>query len=72
MVYPNPANQQLTVTTSEAGQAIAIYNTQGKLISTQTMQGNAETLNVAALPSGVYYIEVSGKNNTARKKFVKL
>ena len=71
-IYPNPANSQVTVTASQAGHTIYMYTAQGQLLSTQAMQGTAATINIEALPSGIYYIEVSGTKGTARKKLVKL
>ena len=71
-IYPNPAASQLTVTASQAGHTIYMYTAQGQLLSTQAMQGTAATLNIEALPSGIYYIEVSGTKGTVRKKLVKL
>lgn len=70
-IYPNPANSQITVTTGQAGNTIYMYTAQGKLVATQNMGGTAETLNIAELPGGIYYIEVAGKAGTARKKLVK-
>lgn len=71
-IYPNPANSQVTVTTSQAGHTIYMYTAQGQLLSTQAMQSTATTINIEALPSGIYYIELSGTKGTARKKLVKL
>lgn len=71
-IYPNPANQSLTIATSHSGNTLAIYNAQGSVVTKQAMSGSAETLNIAELPGGVYYVEVSNTLGTARKKFIKL
>lgn len=71
-IYPNPANSQVTITTSQAGNTIYMYTAQGQLLSSQAMQGTAATINIDALPSGIYYVEVNGSNGAARKKLVKL
>jgi hypothetical protein len=71
-IYPNPANSQVTITTSQAGNTIYMYTAQGQLLSSQAMQGTAATINIDALPSGIYYIELSGSKGAARKKLVKL
>lgn len=53
--FPNPAREQITVQTT--GKAIfTLTNAQGKLISTQTINGTG-ILRVAYLPAGVYYLK---------------
>lgn len=72
VVYPNPANQYLTIATSRAGYSISVYNTSGSLLSNSIMNSTTTTLDIENLVSGVYFIELSGNGHTTRKKFVKL
>lgn len=71
-VYPNPANQQLTVATTAEGCNVSIYSTQGQLVNSYVMQGTAQTFNISTLPSGIYYVEVQNKRQMMRRKLVKL
>jgi uncharacterized repeat protein (TIGR01451 family) len=71
-IYPNPAHTNLTIATNHSGNTVAIYNAQGSIVMKQTMNGSAETLNIAELAGGVYYVEVSTTQGIARKKFIKL
>lgn len=71
-IYPNPAHTNLTIATNHSGNTVAVYNAQGSLVIKQTMAGTAETLNIAELAGGVYYVEVSSTQGTARRKFIKL
>jgi hypothetical protein len=71
-VYPNPANQQLTIATTAEGSAIGIYNTQGQSVNSYVMHGTAQTFNIGTLPSGIYYVEVQNNGQVIRKKLVKL
>lgn len=71
-IYPNPANSSLTITTNHNGNALTVYNAQGSIVLKQAMNGSAETLSIAELAGGVYYVEVSSMQGTARKKFIKL
>lgn len=65
-LYPNPATDVLNISNVKAGSEIRILNAQGKLISRQVLSAEG-TLSVAALPQGVYFVEVNG----SKKSFVK-
>lgn len=71
-LYPNPASQQLTVSTGQQGGTLALYNAQGMLLNSYTMNGSAQTIDVAQLANGVYYVEVNNKDGIGLKKFMKL
>jgi hypothetical protein len=71
-VYPNPANNEISIATS--GQKVdkaTIYNVEGQMVS--AIEAPAQNkINVSALSEGVYFIEVKIGNNIARVKFAKL
>ncbi len=71
-LYPNPATDQLRLKaeTSLAGSRYRIFNSLGQSVAA----GSAEsgTVNIAALPSGVYTLEISAKGaQTLTRRFVK-
>ena len=70
-VFPNPASRQIQITGIPGGAAVRICTADGMIISDNT-SGNPEiTFDIADLPSGMYFITVSGTNNNT-SKFVKL
>ncbi|MFI5196461.1 MAG: T9SS type A sorting domain-containing protein [Chitinophagales bacterium] len=67
-VYPNPATTEITIEASEQVTAIAISNLVGQTIYTQTCNAKNIEVNIANLPSGIYFVKVNG---TVVRKFVK-
>jgi PKD repeat protein len=68
-IYPNPTSSQLTIKTELEINEINIIEITGKVI--KTIKQNTTSLNVADLPSGIYFIKLITNNNTITKKFVK-
>ncbi len=57
-VFPNPANDILVVTDTEAMQRIEVYNIAGHKVVDEKVNGNEHKINVAELPQGVYILRV--------------
>ena len=71
-VYPNPANDVLNVTTSGKADRVSILSLDGKVVSSQEMNGTSATVNVAGLNSGAYIYEVTAADGSAvRNTFMK-
>lgn len=69
-IYPNPVVDVISWNNLPiASYKASIYSVQGKLVQQETISANS--LNVAALPSGLYFIELSDGNNVSRSKFIK-
>jgi hypothetical protein len=67
-IYPNPFQQNITIESTESN-TLDIYNTLGKRIAThKIIQGN-NTLDVAELPVGIYYLKTRKQSWT--KKVIK-
>jgi len=71
-LYPNPANDIVTIESSEAMNRIEIINAQGQVMETincnNTLKFSLSTLNYA---NGIYFYTISHKNNaTVRGKFL--
>ncbi len=67
--YPNPVNDNLTVTTSLNNGFVKIYSTDGKFVSYSNFYGSTFTLDTLLLDQGSYVIHVydeSGKHYTNR------
>lgn len=69
-VYPNPVVDNLTIEIPQSA-IIEITNIQGQLIKTFTTIGNKTNVDVLALPSGVYIVEVRTEKGVEVKKFIK-
>ena len=70
-IFPNPAYNELTIqSTSEPITKVCIMDLLGQTVSSRqfAVGGLQQTLNVAALSAGVYFVQV---NNTEVRKFVK-
>ncbi len=74
-VYPNPVNEELEIRNLKlgAGATISIYNVLGKQVLDFQTSGiqHAISLNVSALSSGMYCLEVSSSETIFHTKFVK-
>ena len=70
-VYPNPAQDRVTVSTgSEPLRKVQLYNMLGQNVREYATGGTASecTLDVSALPKGMYLLKIqSGKSNIVKK-----
>jgi Secretion system C-terminal sorting domain len=75
MLFPNPANDQLTVSLETGIRSLKLVDLNGALIQSVNLGADARTdwtLSVAALKSGVYVIEtVDTEGTIVRERFVK-
>lgn len=69
-VYPNPAYENLIIESPQKA-VIEIYNIQGQLIKAIETSSNKESVNVSALPNGLYYVKVNAEKGVTVKKFIK-
>ncbi len=74
-MYPNPANEYVTIAngTSVQLERAAIYDVNGKLINTIDLQDmtTEKTIDVSALASGVYMVQITSKNASVVKRLIK-
>ena len=70
-IYPNPTSTSITIETPITG-IIAILNTSGQAILQQLITEPATTIDIRALPSGVYLVRSTVERNVRVGKFVKL
>ena len=68
-IHPNPTSNQLTIDTELKISEITIVDITGKVINTITTDLN--TVNVADLSDGIYFINLITDERTITKKFVK-
>lgn len=58
LVFPNPVNDMLTITSSEVISEIEIVNDKGQVVSRMDVNGKTATCNVSELASGVYVVKI--------------
>lgn len=70
--YPNPVKQNLNIRVTDGSYDILrIYNGMGQIVTQQSIDGSTTTINTAYLPAGIYYLHLTGKENTVSQKIVK-
>ena len=67
-IYPNPTDNTLFIIGNKTPIAVSIYNVLGKEV---LCIKNTNNINVQALPSGVYVIEISDGVRQTNRKFIK-
>ncbi|SFB99173.1 Por secretion system C-terminal sorting domain-containing protein [Flexibacter flexilis DSM 6793] len=69
-LYPNPSQRNITVSATAKG-ALTIYSAEGKQMLQTSVNEGENTLNVAALPAGMYVATVVSEGAVQRTQFVK-
>ena len=74
-LYPNPANNEITLSTENANDisSYRVYNTLGQLLQSGTLHTNKEVISVSKYTIGVYFIVVknTATNMESTLRFVK-
>lgn len=68
-VYPNPAKEILTVSSSETG-LLHLYNAMGVLVKTVEKKDSSEKIVVSDLRTGIYLVKIASANSTATEKVI--
>ena len=69
LVYPNPAENILTVSTAfAASRALSIYNNLGQKVVEHSTDENTISIDISHLTKGIYFIEI----DSIRYKFIKI
>ncbi len=71
-LYPNPANQIVTIQTEEEGDyTLQVYNLQGALVQESKFNGLSQRMDIQSLAPGAYVIALGKEGYWYRQKFVK-
>ncbi len=72
LVYPNPANNDLTIEFIGMRDVIVmIYDISGRLVLAQDLHGESETLDISTLDKGVYSIVINEDEKQVSTRFIK-
>lgn len=63
-VYPNPANEVITINGVESGALVKIYSITGQLVISRLLSNG--TMDISSLKSGIYMVKVAGNMGVAK------
>ncbi|MBO4599445.1 MAG: T9SS type A sorting domain-containing protein, partial [Bacteroidales bacterium] len=69
-IMPNPAREAVSVLSSYGLESVAVYDLTGRRLMEQPAEGLAATLDVTALPKGVYVVAIRTLQGVATKRLV--
>ena len=72
MVYPNPAERIVTITSENRSipESIEFYNLQGRKVLQKNSKQSKITIDLGDLKSGIYIIRITSKGRMFNKKIV--
>ena len=74
-IYPNPANDNITIELSSDCHTIEIYDSFGRMMMSQqvaeTLSQQLVDVDISKYPSGLYLVVVKNDNNRYYKRIVK-
>ena len=70
-IVPNPATNNITITSASRLNTIEIINFLGQTVISQQANNNKAELDIANLTKGVYFVRITTDNGTSAQKFVK-
>ena len=70
-VYPNPATDRLYYVSEGDVKEVQIFDMTGRMVKTAAVAGGEMSIDIAALPAGVYMLRVVGEKNVGSQTFIK-
>ncbi len=70
IIYPNPANDKLYINTQEA-YTVSVYSITGQCLSTHTVNGLSNSLDISRLHPGTYYVTLRNNKTIQTLRFIK-
>jgi len=71
ILYPNPANSMVTISSSQPILQIEITDLSGKVIQSETAKSNTYNFNVETLSRGIYLVRLTMNGEVVTRQFVK-
>jgi hypothetical protein len=69
-IFPNPVENTLFITNSGLAE-ISIFNADARLLKQNSLQANENSIEVADLEKGIYFLQYSTKNQHFVSRFIK-
>ena len=70
-MYPNPAQDQITMKATNSIEAIEVYSVLGQMVLNETIKVNNSGVDISHLVTGTYMLKVSTSNQTGIYKLIK-
>ncbi|MDR1005778.1 MAG: T9SS type A sorting domain-containing protein [Bacteroidales bacterium] len=70
-LYPNPADNELNITTSIPMTNIEISNSAGQKVYTMNLKSTTASIKIEHLASGIYFVDIITSKGSIKKTFVK-
>ena len=70
-IYPNPSNGEFTIDSDLTLESVKIYSLFGKLVYASSATQNTLDIDLSALESGVYLVELQSTGVTLNKRIIK-
>jgi len=70
-IYPNPADNALTISANDDIQQISIYNVLSVKMMEMTVNNKEAVIDLSGFEKGMYLIDIQGKNGRSIKSFIK-
>ncbi|HEY0977033.1 MAG TPA: T9SS type A sorting domain-containing protein [Flavobacteriales bacterium] len=70
-VFPNPAQDLLTITSASDIDGVTLFNAQGQLVAQHPLRNRTGVVDISTLSSGVYTVRVTGRNSSSVVSLVK-
>lgn len=72
-IYPNPFTQIIKISSSKIERGlIEIFDISGNIVFSRSRIDEEEVIDLEKLNSGIYFVRITGDNNTSTKKIIKL
>ncbi|WP_452226444.1 DUF7619 domain-containing protein [Lacinutrix cladophorae] len=71
IMYPNPANNHLTISGNSVIDTITIYDVNGRALKAINYDANVVEINITDLSSGIYFIKIQAGEQNEVKKIIK-
>ena len=70
-MFPNPATNELNISSSNNIDNVTVFNMLGQVVIDQTVGATSQSINVSALQTGAYLLQVTANGRTGTYKFAK-
>ena len=69
-LYPQPASHSLLIETTLQNYAISIFDIRGALLMSSDIESNSTTIDIAALPVGVYMLQLKHEDGMLQRRVI--
>jgi hypothetical protein len=71
-LYPNPANDFITIESYDIITSVSIYNSAGEIMEQKTLNSKEFNLNLDDYNNGLYLVKVTSEKGSYVHRFIKL